>query len=423
LSLVGKRKVITTVVVRSLVAMTSEAEYQLSEYELQRLERIRKNEAFLESLGLLNHKAKMMQQTTQKTKRNQKRAAKIIKAKPGEERRSSRLKSSPEEGTKLLMLSYANSDDRVEIAVEQEGGKEVLAGGSPSSTARLKRESGPEAVPPSGSFRTTRRVALENIQDLVLTEEEKEKLATMDSNYLQKFQEFLVYHNKISDQNVRNVMRQVTKLATGHGVRYDSPRYGWKPHQVFQKGVKVTPLSDFVELMELAQQAEDEWGRDHGNGWLLSHPLKKMLLFQQFCLQNPDFLTSKCRLKDYYAMDDDEVGEEGDEIAQDAPNGGDSDKENPTPTERNEPYAKRSAALKAEDEPLQKKSKAPHPHVGSRIAKLFDDGVVYFGTVERYTPHKKWWWIVYDDGDQEELDYQELHACLKLYSQQEKFDE
>eukprot|EP00977_Amphora_coffeiformis_P010676 scaffold2510_cov169-Amphora_coffeaeformis.AAC.27 len=125
----------------------------------------------------------------------------------------------------------------------------------------------------------------------------------MDQNYLQKFQEFLVYHNKISDQNVRNVMRQVTKLANGEGIHYDSPKYGWKPHQIFQKGIKITPLSDFVELMELAQQAEDMWGRDHGNGWLLSHPLKKMLLFQQFCLQNPDFLLSKCRLIEYYEMD------------------------------------------------------------------------------------------------------------------------
>lgn len=74
-----------------------EPEYHLSEYELQRLERIRKNEAYLESLGLLNHKTKMMQQTTQKTKRNKKRADKIIKAKPGEERRSSRLKKTSAE--------------------------------------------------------------------------------------------------------------------------------------------------------------------------------------------------------------------------------------------------------------------------------------------------------------------------------------
>jgi hypothetical protein len=71
------------------------------------------------------------------------------------------------------------------------------------------------------------------------------------------------------------------------------------------KGHRVTPMSDIVQLMEEAQECEDKWGRDRGNGWLLSHPLKKLLLFQQFCLNNPDFLTSKCKLSQYYAMADD----------------------------------------------------------------------------------------------------------------------
>lgn len=99
-------------------------------------------------------------------------------------------------------------------------------------------------------------------------------------------------------------MRQVTKLARGEGVRYESPKYGWPPNAYFMKGTKVTPLSDIVDLMIQAQEAEDKYGRDRGNGWLLSHPLKKLLLFQQFALNNPDFLTLKCKLKEYYALDD-----------------------------------------------------------------------------------------------------------------------
>ena len=58
-------------------------------------------------------------------------------------------------------------------------------------------------------------------------------------------------------------------------------------------------MSDIVELMIEGQACEDKWGRDHGNGWLIKHPLKKLLLFQQFILNNPDFLTSKLRLTDY----------------------------------------------------------------------------------------------------------------------------
>jgi hypothetical protein len=108
-----------------------------------------------------------------------------------------------------------------------------------------------------------------------------------------------VYHDKISDANVRSVMRQITKLARGEGIRYDSSKFGWPEGCVFMGGIKVTPLSDVVQLMLDAQVAEDKWGRDRGNGWLLSHPLKKLLLFQQFALRNPTFLTSKCRIKEY----------------------------------------------------------------------------------------------------------------------------
>lgn len=80
-----------------------------------------------------------------------------------------------------------------------------------------------------------------------------------------------------------------------------SAAYGWPEGCYFKKGEKITPMSDFVELMVEGQACEDEWGRDHGNGWLISHPLKKLLLFQQFILNNPDFLTSELRLKDYCA--------------------------------------------------------------------------------------------------------------------------
>lgn len=108
--------------------------------------------------------------------------------------------------------------------------------------------------------------------------------------------------DKISPQNVRNVMRQVRKLAHGEGVRYESAQYGWPEGCYVWKGKKVTPLSDIFQIMEEGQKAEDTWGRDHGNGWLLSHPLKKLLMFQQFVLENQGFLTAKCKLEDYRTL-------------------------------------------------------------------------------------------------------------------------
>jgi hypothetical protein len=85
-------------------------------------------------------------------------------------------------------------------------------------------------------------------------------------SFLSFLQEFLVFHNKISDPNVRNVMRQVGKLARGDGIRYESAKYGWPENCYFLKGTKVTPMSDIVQLMTNAQEAEDQWGRDRGNG-------------------------------------------------------------------------------------------------------------------------------------------------------------
>lgn len=134
-----------------------------------------------------------------------------------------------------------------------------------------------------------------------------------------------MHENKISPQNEKSVMRQVLKLASGEGVRYESKKvccsavckalfhiilddlshrsgitqYGWSEGCYFMKGKPVTPMSDIVELLKEAQKCEDKWGEDRGNGWLLRHPLKKLLLFQQFCLTNPAFLKSRYKLAEY----------------------------------------------------------------------------------------------------------------------------
>jgi hypothetical protein len=81
-------------------------------------------------------------------------------------------------------------------------------------------------------------------------------------------------------------MRQVRKLVNGEGIRYASAQYGWPEDCYFWKGKKATIVCEISQIMEAGQQAEATWGEDHGNGWLFKHPLKKMLLFQQFVLEN-----------------------------------------------------------------------------------------------------------------------------------------
>ena len=60
-------------------------------------------------------------------------------------------------------------------------------------------------------------------------------------------------------------------------------RYGWPEDVVFRKNEPVTMESDIVSIIEDAKAYEDEHGRDHGNGWLLNHPLRKLLIFQNVC--------------------------------------------------------------------------------------------------------------------------------------------
>lgn len=100
------------------------------------------------------------------------------------------------------------------------------------------------------------------------------------------FQDYLTEADQISDQNRRNVLRQITKLATGLGIRYESKAYGWPDDCYFLRGTKVGPTDDILKLMDLGRECEEEWGRDHGNGWLLSHPLKKLYQFQRYHLQD-----------------------------------------------------------------------------------------------------------------------------------------
>lgn len=405
--------------------------YELSEYEERRLERIRKNEAYMESLGLKSAKSKLLQEMTQKTKRNQQRAKQQRRlVKKGEERRSRRVvqkgkgKKNKNDDDDLVMLSYDDQDDILSLAAVKQG--DYYADNITTST--------PNSYAQQPSRRRLSYTTTYDREDFVLTQAEKDILwhNTMDQNYLHKFQEFLVYHNKINPQNVRNVMRQVTKLATGQGVRYESEKYGWKlPHQIFQKGTCVTPLSDFVLLLELAREAEDLWGRNRGNGWLLAHPLIKLLLFQQFCLQNPDFLKEENKsLGEYYATQitgdgDEEDDEEDDEEESKTEEEDESKTETDTTTTNSSssnspPVTETETTKKA----VTAKKKRGRPSktmtsVGRRVAKDFD-GTIYLGTVAQHDRKSKYWFIVYDDGDEEELDANDLQEALDLFQQQQQ---
>lgn len=376
--------------------MEPEPEYELSEYEKLRLERIKRNQEKLAALGL--DKPWFDAAAARKKKKTIIRQKKTPSPKARTERRSNRLSKSPE--TKFYQLSH-NFDE--EVMVEQR------------ASASSAKDEEVEPYQAEVSVRQVRRRVNLNRDDYSVSEEDMKNLrGVMDVEiFLSKFREFLRYQDKISDSNERSVMRQVRKLALGEGIRYESEKYGWPEGKYFRRGEKITLMHDIVELMDEAMECEAKWGRDRGNGWLLSHPLKKLLIFQMFCLKNPSFLASKCKIKEYIedeeeysSYGDDDDGEE-EETTVDAKEEGECEEE---------PSA--STSITSEDSSVTNKAKASNAsikkHTDARVAKYFDDGL-FFGTITKYDGKANFWFVLYDDGDSEQFDKRDLNEALRLY--------
>eukprot|EP00526_Cylindrotheca_closterium_P020994 CAMPEP_0113627700 /NCGR_PEP_ID=MMETSP0017_2-20120614/14348_1 /TAXON_ID=2856 /ORGANISM="Cylindrotheca closterium" /LENGTH=211 /DNA_ID=CAMNT_0000537969 /DNA_START=1 /DNA_END=633 /DNA_ORIENTATION=+ /assembly_acc=CAM_ASM_000147 len=207
--------------------MSDETEHEPSEYERRRNARIKRNEERLKELGLdkLFAFVKMPKRVSAKKPRAKKRMVE-----PGQERRSARLQRKPE----------ADVNDAVD-----------------EGHSMLSYDIDEFIVDESKHVSRSRKLKLINIE--ISPEELKVLEKNIDDNYLDKFREFLQFVDKISEQNEKSVMRQVSKLASGEGVRYDSNKYGWAKGCYFMKGTPVTPMSDIVELLRLAHECENKW--------------------------------------------------------------------------------------------------------------------------------------------------------------------
>jgi len=350
--------------------MSTTGKYECqSPYELQRLERIKKNAEHLKKLGLGDSYHNFMRKKSRPKKKR--KACPLPRVKPGEERRSGRIASKGDFPTK---------DEKV---VRQEGRNDY----------DFDYDDNVEVI----CYKKSRKKRIDENEWKLSKVERKSLAGKVDEKYLVKFQEFLEYQDCISPQNVRNVMRQVRKLASGEGIRYESPRYGWPKGCYFKKGVKITPMSDIIELMEEGQDCENKYGRDHGNGWLISHPLKKLLLFQQFILNNPSFLSSKAKLKDYYDFEDD-------------------DYQVPTKVRNDEKLNNKTTLV-----PKKLDMNAGKDMIGRRVAKDFD-GNIHFGTLDKYCMKNQYWHVTYDDGDSEEIVGEEVESILSHYERNKTRD-
>jgi len=274
---------------------------EIGEYEFKRLEKIDRNNEKLISLGLGPSSMINMREKKQKGKKRMK--PKVRPAPFGFDengnavtRTSNRLKG---DGSNLKMLA----DE--ELLYEVEDG---MGGFRPETDEEKKARIEEERAARSGR-RSVRRMKND---DYGLTEDDIKKLEeNMDMDtYLEKLFDYLTNSaHKVSEANRNNVMKRVRQLASGEGIRYESPNFGWPEGIYFARGEKINPTSDLVSLFERAIPYSDGYAEelrtvghtdyDHSNGWLLKHPIKKLLQFQQYCLNNPRFLATKANFTDY----------------------------------------------------------------------------------------------------------------------------
>lgn len=83
-----------------------------------------------------------------------------------------------------------------------------------------------------------------------------------------------------SESNVYRVMSTVKKLVAGHGVIH--PQTGAS----FMKNKPIHLGMDFEQILNEASAYVDTNGGDRGHGWLIEHPLRKLLVYQHTRVEN-----------------------------------------------------------------------------------------------------------------------------------------
>jgi len=255
----------------------------LSEYERARLKRMERNEAMLKELGLLSFKGCGVSRARARASAPSSSARRPTRPRGGSERRrrSRRLSSSSSSPDDFVMLGGSGGGDCYvepqpvvlagDDSAAQRGGRGHLSRRArPRSSSRRRSPSPPPPIPPRAKKRKVAAPAVGMADCSPLTAEQKKIVRSylprvnVKGGYLDELEDYLT--PLISQDNCRNVLRQISKLAHGEGIRYESARYGWPEGCYFKKDVIVTPLDDIVHLLREAKDCEDRWGRDHGNG-------------------------------------------------------------------------------------------------------------------------------------------------------------
>ena len=230
-------------------------------------EKRQRNQAMLEQLGLLDSPLKQKK----KQKVASPRKKKIVNTEP--QRLSQRVRKKP------ALYADGLPEDWLEEhkARQQQFHKRVV---SPSPKKKNKSTRKQWKSPLSEQYASTfgRKYQKSEDEPPEVTLPDAGGPPCDDEQYLEELREFLKTHHPVSPDNLRNVLKQAGRLCSGEGVTY----HHWPDHVVFGKNLQLTMHSDLQKLYEQACDYEDFYGRDLGNGWLLKHPIKKMIYFQDY---------------------------------------------------------------------------------------------------------------------------------------------
>jgi hypothetical protein len=81
----------------------------------------------------------------------------------------------------------------------------------------------------------------------------------------------------ISDTNAKNVLNRVRDLVDKRGISY----IRWK-RKIFYRGKAISLKTDFNRMLQDAKDWENNYGKDKGHGWVLTHPIKKLQLYKEY---------------------------------------------------------------------------------------------------------------------------------------------
>lgn len=275
---------------------------EMSQYEYQRMLKVKRNNKRLRELGL------MTTTTRAETQRSMRRAAR--RSPDNTTRASDKCISKPKKRAKIKQESSGPLRRSTRSRRNNTNSNNTLSPSSSDTIAFLQNEANklenaernlmirrstrhphahddiPRNAVKDNNYSIRRSSANNGSSTVrVLTKEERSTLNTIspEDDWLEDMAYFMRHKLLNSADNIRQTMDKVRRLANGQGVQHRQSR---KLGYVFQKGVATNLGDDLQELLFDAKDWVDEHGGDPGRGWLIVHPVKKLWTYQVARFEN-----------------------------------------------------------------------------------------------------------------------------------------